>query len=176
MKKFTYILLFTSQIIFSQDVLKNSFDDICQSNGLIILKKTNELFTGSVEFYKDEKFLNHKLNYKEGYLESEIYFHKKPNHLKPFYEFIYHKEKSNPETKKFTVAIRNHYDKNGVLRHRKEFSKNEKLVKSQYFTKDGKIKSYCEYKEGVKHGKYVYYRKDRECISFYENGKKMKSN
>ena len=175
MKKLFYFIFISSQLIISQDVLKNSFDDIYQSDGLIYRKVTDELFTGSIEFYKKENVLNRKLVYKEGYLESDTFFHNKPNDLKSYYEFIYHKEKSNPKTKKFTVAIINQYDKNGVLRHKKEFSKNGKLLKNQYYTKNGKLKSYCEYKNGVKHGKYVYYKKDRECIIFYENGKKISS-
>ncbi len=174
MKKLLYFIFFTSQIIFSQEVLKNSFDDIYQSDGLIYKKATNEFFTGTIEFYKDEKILKHKLVYKDGYLVSETYFHKKPNHLKPYYEFIYHREKTNLETKKFTVAVIKRYDKNGVLRHSKEYSKNGKLEKRQYFSKNGKIGSYTEYKEGVKHGKDIFYRKDRECCKFYENGQRIK--
>lgn len=174
MKKLFYFLLLSSQILISQEILKNSFEDIYQSNGLIFKKVTNELFTGTIEFYKDEKILKHKLVYKEGYLESETYFHNKPNDLKPYYEFIYYRDKTNPETKKFTVAVIKHYDKNGVLRHNKEYSKNGKLEKRQSFTKDGKIKSHTEYKEGIKHGKDSYFRKDEECSRFYENGQRIK--
>jgi antitoxin component YwqK of YwqJK toxin-antitoxin module len=174
MKKLFYFILFTSQLILSQEVLKNSFDDIYQSDGLIYKKATNEFFTGTIEFYKDEKILKHKLVYKDGYLLSETYFHNKPNHLKPHYEFIYHREKTNPETKKFTVAVIKGYDKNGVLRHNKEYSKNGKLEKREYFTKNGKIRFQTEYKEGVKHGKHTYFKKDRECCTIYENGKKVK--
>lgn len=174
MKKILYLLILISQIIVSQEVLKNSFDDIFQSNGLIYRKLTNELFTGSIEFYKNENVLKRKLVYKEGYLESDIFFHNKPNDLKVNYEFIYHKEKINPKTKEFTIAVIKHYDKNGVLRHYNEYSKNGKLEKRQYFSKDGKIKSHTEYKEGVKHGKDIYYRKDEACVKLYENGKKIK--
>jgi antitoxin component YwqK of YwqJK toxin-antitoxin module len=174
MKKLFYFILFTSQLIISQEVLKNSFDDIYQSNGLIYRKGTNELFTGTIEFYKNKEVLNRKLVYNEGYLQSDTFFHNKPNELKPYFEFIYHKEKTNPDTKEFTVASRKQYDKNGVLRHHNQYSKNGKLEKRQYFTKNGKIRSQTEYKEGVKHGKDIFYRKDKECCTVYENGKKVK--
>lgn len=170
MKKLFYFILFTSQLILSQEVIKNSFDNIYQSNGLIYKKETNELFTGTIEFYKNEKVLNRKLVYYEGYLESDTFFHK----LKPYLVFIYHKEKTNPNTKEFTVASRKHYDKNGVLRHHTQYSINGKLEKKQYFTKNGKIRSQTEYKEGVKHGKDIFYRNDKECCTIYENGKKVK--
>lgn len=46
MKKLFYFIFISSQLIISQDVLKNSFDDIYQSDGLIYRKVTDELFTG----------------------------------------------------------------------------------------------------------------------------------
>ena len=174
MKKLFYFILFTSQLTISQEVLKNSFDDIYQSNGLIYRKGTNELFTGTIEFYRNEEVLNRKLVYNEGYLESETFFHNNSKELKPNFEFTYHKEKTNPDTKEFTVASRKHYDKNGVLRHHNQYSKNGKLEKRQYFTKNGKIRSQTEYKEGVKHGKDIFYRKEKECCKLYENGQRIK--
>jgi antitoxin component YwqK of YwqJK toxin-antitoxin module len=174
MKKLFYFILFFSQVVLSQEVLKNSFDGIYQSDGLIYRKASNELFTETIEFYKNEEVLNRKLVYNEGYLESDTFFHNNSNELKTYFEFIYHKEKTNSDTKEFTVASRKHFDKNGVLRHHIQYSKNGKLEKREYFTKNGKIRSLTEYKDGVKHGKDIFYRKDKECCTVYENGKKVK--
>ena len=63
MKKLFYFIFFFSQLVISQVVFKNSFYDIYQSDGLIYRKGTNELFTGTIEFYKNEEVLNRKLVY-----------------------------------------------------------------------------------------------------------------
>jgi antitoxin component YwqK of YwqJK toxin-antitoxin module len=173
MRKFFYFFVLITQIGFSQEIFTNSYNDVYINEGLVYKVKDDQIFTGSIAFFRNNNSLRYKLNYENGYLTSEYLYYSKSSNGKIFLESVYYPEKANLNTSKFYLHKNIRYKSTGEIKSIIYFDKNKIKYLEEYY-ENGKIIYSCEYKDGKKNGKeFCIDKKCGEQTYTYSKGKKI---
>lgn len=162
-----FLILISSNCI-CQEVF-NSHNDIYITNSLFYNKKNDSLFSGSIEFKKNNGVIVFKEDYEKGYLLKVSEYYNKSAKGRVYKEIYYRSKQFFKKLKEIyhhtngEIYLIKYFDLNGDKNLEESYDEYRNLVYS------------CEYKNGKKNGKeFCLSKKGDILIDNYINGKKIK--